>query len=260
MITVDRPVRPVVGVSCYVEDVDRRPWVAQRSAVLPHRYVEQLERAGALVVVLPPRPDADEAMAAEVLSRLDGLVIAGGADVEADRYGADPHPTSQSPRPDRDAWELALCRASASMDLPALGICRGMQVMAVASGARLEQHLPDRVGHESHSPEPGVYASHHASAVAGSRLAGILGTDELDVPTYHHQAVVADTLEGSGWVPSAWHADGTLEAMEDPSPRFRVAVQWHPEAGEDPRLFEALVEAARERLADSHGHGADHHG
>lgn len=248
MSTPEHPVRPVVGVSCYVEDVDRSPWVAQRSAVLPHRYVEQLERAGALVVVLPPRPDADEAMAAEVLSRLDAVVIAGGADVQADRYGADPHPTSQSPRPDRDAWELALCRASADLDLPALGICRGMQVMAVAAGARLEQHVPDRVGHESHNPRPGEYASHHARPVEGSRLADLLGTEPLQVPTYHHQAVVPETLEGSGWVASAWHEDGTLEAMEDPSPTFRVAVQWHPEAGEDPRLFDALVAAARARM------------
>ena len=246
------PARPVVGISCYVEDVDRSPWMAQHSAVLPHRYVEHLERAGALVVVLPPRHDADEAMAAEVLARLDAVVIAGGADVEADRYGADPHPASQSPRPDRDTWEIALCRASAAMDLPALGICRGMQVMAVASGARLEQHVPDRVGHDSHCPQPGQYTSHHASPVEGTRLAGILGTDPLQVPTYHHQAVQAQTLEGSGWVPSAWHADGTLEAMEDPSPAFRVAVQWHPEAGDDPRLFEALVAAARARRA-SHG-------
>ncbi|MFQ6170183.1 gamma-glutamyl-gamma-aminobutyrate hydrolase family protein [Oryzobacter sp. R7] len=246
-----RPARPVIGVSCYVEDVDRRPWVAQRSAVLPHRYVEQLERAGAVVVVLPPRSDADEAMALEVLERLDAVVIAGGADVAADRYGADPHPTSQSPRPDRDAWELALCRASATLELPALGICRGMQVMAVAAGARLEQHVPDRVGHDSHCPRPGEYASHHATPVEGSRLADLLGTDPLQVPTYHHQAVVPETLDGSGWVPSAWHEDGTLEAMEDPSPGFRVAVQWHPEAGDDPRLFEALVEAARRRRADA---------
>lgn len=249
MRTAARATRPVVGVSCYVEEVDRSPWVAQHSAVLPHRYVDHLERAGALVVVLPPRPDADEAMAEEVLARLDAVVLAGGADVGADRYGAEPHPSSQAPRPDRDAWEIALARASATAGLPALGICRGMQVMAVAAGARLEQHVPDRVGHDSHCPKPGEYASHHATPVEGSRLAGILGTDPLQVPTYHHQAVVPETLEGTGWLPSAWHEDGTLEAMEDPAPSFRVAVQWHPEAGDDPRLFEALVEAARARLA-----------
>ena len=127
-----------------------------------------------------------------------------------------------------------------------LGICRGMQVMAVAAGASLVQHVPDVVGHEAHLPRPGEYSSHHATPVAGTRLAELLGTDPLAVPTYHHQAVQPETLEDTAYRPSAWHADGTLEAMEDPSSAFRVAVQWHPEAGEDTRLFDALVAAARE--------------
>ena len=130
---------PVIGVSCYVEDVDRHPWTEQLSAVLPHGYLEHLERAGAVAVVLPPRPDADDHLAAAVLERLDGLVIAGGADVEAARYDAPPHPTSQTPRPDRDAWELALSRVSAELDLPVLGVCRGMQIMAVQAGGELDQ-------------------------------------------------------------------------------------------------------------------------
>ncbi len=236
--------RPVIGVSCYVEDVDRPPWTAQRSAVLPHRYVEKLERAGAVAVVLPPRHDADDDLAAAVLERLDGLVIAGGADVEAARYDADPHPHAQRPRPDRDEWELALARVSAQRDLPVLGICRGMQVMAVEAGAVLDQHLPEVVGHESHSPSPGEYSSHHATPAEGTRLAALLGTEPLDVPTYHHQAVRPESLEGTPYRPAAWHADGTLEGMEDEGSTFRIAVQWHPEAGEDGRLFDALVEAA----------------
>jgi putative glutamine amidotransferase len=243
---VSSPSRPVIGVSCYVEDVDRHPWTAQRSAVLPHRYVEKLERAGAVAVVLPPRPDADDELAAAVLERLDGLVIAGGADVEATRYDAEPHPTSQSPRPERDDWELALARVSAARDLPVLGICRGMQVMAVEVGGVLDQHLPEVVGHESHCPSPGEYSSHHVTPTAGTRLAALLGTEPLDVPTYHHQAVRAESLEGTAYRASAWHADGTLEAMEDPTSRFRLAVQWHPEAGEDGRLFVALVAGSRD--------------
>lgn len=235
---------PVIGVSCYVEDVDRSPWRAQRSAVLPHRYVVQLERAGAVVVVLPPRPDADDALAGAVLERLDGLVIAGGADVQADRYDAEPHPTSQTARPDRDEWELALARVSAARDLPVLGICRGMQVMAVAVGGSLEQHLPDLVGHDAHCPRPGEYTSHHVTPMEGTLLGELLGTGPVDVPTYHHQAVHPQSLAGTAYRPSAWHADGTLEAMEDPASTFRLAVQWHPEAGTDGRLFDALVTTA----------------
>jgi len=235
---------PVIGVSCYVEDVDRSPWRSQRSAVLPHRYVEHLERAGAVAVVLPPRPDAGDDLAAAVLARLDGLVIAGGSDVQADRYGADPHPTSQAARPDRDQWELALARVSAAHDLPVLGICRGMQVLAVAAGGTLEQHLPDLVGHEAHCPRPGEYTSHSVTPVEGTLLGELLGTAPIDVPTYHHQAVRPQSLVGTAYRPSAWHADGTLEAMEDPASGFRLAVQWHPEAGDDGRLFDAFVATA----------------
>jgi len=242
---------PVIGVSCYVEDVDRSPWRRQRSAVLPHRYVEQLERAGAVAVVLPPRPDADDDLAAAVLGRLDGLVIAGGADVEAARYDHQPHPTSQAPRPDRDAWELALARVSAALDLPVLGVCRGMQVMAVEAGGVLDQHLPDVVGHDAHCPSPGEYTSHRATPVPGTRLAALLGTEPLDVPTYHHQAVRPQSLDATPYRPSAWHADGTLEGMEDPAAGFRLAVQWHPEAGADGRLFDALVAAAAAAASDA---------
>ena len=246
---------PVIGLTCYVEEVDRTPWVGQRSAVLPYRYVEQVQRAGGLAVVLPPRHDVDEDMAALLLDRVDGLVVGGGADVHAGRYGADPHPSSQDPRHDRDAWEIALVDAAAGLDLPVLGICRGMQVMAVAAGASLDQHLPEVVGHDAHNPQPGVYASHHVAPVPGTRLARLLGDDPLDVPTYHHQAVTPGTLEGSGFVASAWHEDGTLEAMEDPVGRFRLAVQWHAEEAEGAALFEALVDAASARAAGSHRAG-----
>lgn len=231
---------PVIGVTAYVEPVSRGDWSGQHSAVLPYDYVAAIERAGGIAVVLPPRADADDALVRALLARLDAVVIAGGADVEPSRYAALPHPSVQAPRPDRDEFELAVARVSAELDLPLLGICRGMQVMAVAAGGSLEQHLPDRVGHTAHSPTLGVYASHHVSVVEGSHLADVLGTDPLDVPTYHHQAVT----EHPGYVASAWHEDGTVEAMEDPAHGFRLAVQWHPEAGADGRLFEALVDAA----------------
>lgn len=235
---------PVIGVSCYVEAVDRSPWVQQHSIVLPHRYVDHLERAGAVAVVLPPRLDADDELADAVLARLDALVIAGGADVESARYGSTPHPTAQAPRRDRDAWELALARVSARRGMPVLGVCRGMQVMAVEAGGVLDQHLPDVVGHDDHSPRPGEYTSHVATPVPGTRLAEVLGTAPVEVPTYHHQAVRPDSLRDSVYRPAAWHDDGTLEAIEDPSSDFRIGVQWHPEAGDDGRLFNALVAAA----------------
>ena len=234
--------RPVIGITAYVEPASRGDWTEVPSALLPQDYVTKVEEAGGIALLVPPRLDADDALAREVLARLDGLVLAGGADVEPDRYAAQPHPSVQPGRPDRDALELALARASAEQDFAVLGICRGMQVMAVAAGGHLEQHVPDRVGHDEHSPAPGVYGSHPVTTVPGTRVAGIVGP-ALDVPTYHHQSV----LEHPGYVPAAWSDDGTLEAMEDPRARFRLAVQWHPEVGTDPRLFEALVQECRAR-------------
>lgn len=231
--------RPVIGITSYVEPVTRGDWAGQHSTVLPHAYVEHVERAGAIAVVLPPRPDAEDALVAGLLARLDGVIIAGGADVEPSRYAAVPDSRVQSPRPDRDTFELAVARVTAESRQPLLGICRGMQVMAVAAGGELEQHVPDRVGHEAHSPKPGVYASHRVTPVDGTLLASIVGGDALDVPTYHHQAVRTHP----GYAAAAWHEDGTLEAMEDTAYLFRLAVQWHPEAGIDGRLFDALVVA-----------------
>ena len=231
--------RPVIGLTCYVEPVTRAVWHDVPSATVPYSYVRTIEQAGGLVVIIPPRADGDPSLAAEVLSRLDGLVIAGGADVDPARYSRPRHASVQDSRQDRDAMELALATCAAEQRLPLLGICRGMQVMAVAAGGELEQHLPDRVGHQDHSPHEGAYGNHPVTTVAGTRMNALLG-DSTVVPSYHHQAV----LTHPGFVPSAWASDGTLEAMEDPDAGFRLAVQWHPEEGEDPRLFEALVRAA----------------
>jgi putative glutamine amidotransferase len=191
------------------------------------------------VMIIPPRVDADEDVAAEVLGRLDGLVIAGGVDVDPQRYAAERHPSVQASRADRDATELVLASVAGRTGIPLLGICRGMQVMAVAAGGTLEQHVPDRVGHDDHSPEVAVYGNHVVDTVPGTRLAALLGP-RTNVPSYHHQAVHTHP----GFAPAAWAPDGTLEAMEDPAAAFRVGIQWHPEVGEDLRLFEALVRAA----------------
>ena len=232
--------RPVIGITSYVEPATRGDWVDVPSAILPLRYVTMVEQSGGVVVLVPPRADADDALAAEVLDRLDGLVIAGGAAIDPQRYAAERHPEVQESRADRDASELALARVAGQRSVPLLGICRGMQVMAVAAGGVLEQHVPDRVGHVDHSPGLAVYGAHAIQTVPGTRLAELLGP-ESTVPTYHHQSVQTHP----GFVPAAWAPDGTLEAMEDPEADFRVGVQWHPEMGDDPRLFDALVQAAR---------------
>lgn len=230
--------RPIIGITCYVEPATRGVWSSMPHALLPYTYVRKIESAGGIAVLIPPRLDADAALARAVLSRLDGLMLAGGVDVEPSRYAATPHPSVQEARPDRDALELALAEVTRELDTPVLGVCRGMQVMAVAAGGTLEQHLPDMVGHDRHSPAPGVYGTHSVRTVQGTMVSAVLG-QEVDVPSYHHQSVASHP----DYVPAAWAPDGTLEAMERPASRFRLAVQWHPEAGPDDRVFEAFVQA-----------------
>jgi putative glutamine amidotransferase len=230
--------RPIIGITCYVEEAARGVWESMPHALLPYNYVAKVERAGGIAVLIPPRVDADAEMARAVVSRLDGLMLAGGVDVEPRRYAAQPHPSVQQARPDRDAFELALAAVTREWDTPVLGICRGMQVMAVAAGGTLEQHLPDLVGHDEHSPAPGVYGSHSVRTVEGTTVSALLG-QEFVIPSYHHQSVSSHP----GYLPAAWAPDGTLEAMEHPASRFRLAVQWHPEAGPDDRLFSGFVQA-----------------
>jgi putative glutamine amidotransferase len=236
--------RPVIGITCYVEEAVRGVWASMPHALLPYEYVTKIEAAGGIAVLIPPRADADLQMARSVISRLDGLMLAGGVDVEPRRYAAQPHPSIQEARPDRDAFELALAEVTREWDTPVLGVCRGMQVMAVAAGGTLEQHLPDLVGHDEHSPAPGAYGTHPVRTVEGTTVSALLG-HEVVVPSYHHQSV----SRHPDYTPSAWAPDGTLEAMERPGSRFRLAVQWHPEAGPDDRLFEAFVEACAQPRA-----------
>jgi gamma-glutamyl-gamma-aminobutyrate hydrolase PuuD len=203
--------------------------------------------AGGLPIMLPPLPDGTAASvvanaARRAIDGLDGLLLTGGADVDPARYGAQPLPTTQAPRHDRDAWEMALLATALDRDLPVLAVCRGIEVLNVARGGTLIQHLPDVVGHSGHQPEPGVLGTSRVHFAEGSPVAAILGT-EAKVPCYHHQAVdrLGHDVEAVGWAD-----DGTIEAAVVPGRRFAVAVQWHPEDSDDPRLFEALAAAARQ--------------
>jgi putative glutamine amidotransferase len=178
-----------------------------------------------------------------VLPRLDGLLLAGGPDVEPARYGQVPGPHTQPPSTERDEAELRLLAGAVDGGLPVLAICRGMQLLNVARGGTLVQHLPDVLGSAVHAPLPGAYSAHPVRVAGGSRLAAVLRrTDVGAVPTYHHQGLAE---LGAGLVATAWAPDGTIEAVEDPSVPFCLGVQWHPEAGADPALFLALVDAAR---------------
>jgi putative glutamine amidotransferase len=227
--------RPVVGITSYIEQAKWGVW-DQPAVVLPHSYVLAVEAAGARAVVLPPSAvGVDEAVA-----RLDAVVFAGGADLDPAMYGDAPHPSTIGVRPDRDAGELPLLQAALRADLPVLGICRGMQLLAVAHGGNLVQHLPDVVGHERHRPSPGVYGLHEIRTAKGSLAHAVLG-DRVVVPSYHHQGLGSPgSLTVTGWAD-----DDSPEVVEDPARRFALGVLWHPEAGDDPRLFEALVAATR---------------
>nr|WP_181361550.1 gamma-glutamyl-gamma-aminobutyrate hydrolase family protein [Streptomyces sp. A244] len=221
----------MIGVSTYLEAGARWGVWELEAALLPVGYPRLVQRAGGLAAMLPPD---DPERAAEAVARLDGLVIAGGPDVEPVRYGAEREEPTGPPAPDRDAWELALIDAALAAGVPLLGICRGMQLLNVALGGTLVQHI------DGHVEVVGVFGGHAVKPVPGSLYAGVV-PEETFVPTYHHQAV--DRL-GDGLVPSAYAADGTVEAVELPSADWVLGVQWHPEMGEDVRVMRALVEAA----------------
>ncbi|MEE6266771.1 gamma-glutamyl-gamma-aminobutyrate hydrolase family protein [Streptomyces noursei] len=229
---MSQPQPPLIGISTYQEEARWGAW-ALPAALVPAGYPRLVRRAGGLAALLPP---GDPETAAATVARLDGLVIAGGADIAPARYGAQPHPRTGPPALDRDAWELALIEAALAARVPLLGICRGLQLLNVALGGTLVQHL------DGHAGPPGVFGRHEVTSVPGTLLAATL-PEPVAVPTYHHQAV--DRL-GSGLVVSAYAEDGTVEAVELPgAPALTLAVQWHPEAGEDTRVMDALVAAAR---------------
>ncbi|MER7202104.1 gamma-glutamyl-gamma-aminobutyrate hydrolase [Streptomyces sp. CB01635] len=228
--------RPVIGIASYRDRARWNIWDTD-ATVLQQGYVDGVRRAGGRAVVLPP-DDTD----ADVVARLDGLLLPGGADVDPARYGAARHPRTDTPSADRDAGELLLLEAALAAGLPVLGVCRGLQLLALAYGGTLHQHLPDLVGHSGHCPAEGVFGRHPVHLVPGSRAAALYG-ELAEVNSHHHQAV----LDPGGLHVTGRGDDGVVEAAEDPSRPFVLGVQWHPEVSDDRKLFAAFVAACTTR-------------
>ena len=227
---------PLIGITSYSEpEVSWGAWTLP-AALIPTMYVEAIERAGGRPLLVPPSEDGID----ETLDALDGLLFSGGSDLGPDRYGAAAHAETNGVRPQRDAGELALLNAALERDMPVLAVCRGSQVLNVALGGDLVQHLPEVVGDDKHKVLPGVFAEHDVEVRPDSVLGSLIG-DRAPVKSHHHQGFgrLGDRLR-----PVAQAEDGTVEAVEDPERRFAVGVLWHPEAGEDARLFEELVRQA----------------
>jgi gamma-glutamyl-gamma-aminobutyrate hydrolase PuuD len=229
--------RPIVGITSYAQPAKWGAWDLQ-AALVPWDYVAAVDRAGGRPLIVPPVDDGVD----EVLAVLDGIIFSGGSDIEPVHYGADVHPETDPPQAHRDAAELRLLQGALERDLPMLAICRGFQLLNVLRGGDLVQHLPETLGDSRHRETRGVFSEHPVEIKEGTRLAELLGARQPVVKSSHHQGV---GRVGDGLLETAWAEDGTLEALEDPAHRFAVGVLWHPEAGEDRRLFEGLVEEAR---------------
>jgi putative glutamine amidotransferase len=236
--------RPVIGICAVVERARWHVW-DQDAFLIARSYVDAVHAAGGMVVLVPPdaaiQDDPDQ-----VLDLLDGLILAGGADIDPASYGAEPHPETKGTVPERDAFEIALARRAMERELPLLGICRGMQLMNVARGGTLEQHLPDSHGHHDHRRRLGSFddADHDVHLTEGSLAHRAAGETVHATKSHHHQGVadVGDGFEVTGWAVM----DDLPETIELRDGRFALGVQWHPEADERSRFIAALVEEAAE--------------
>jgi putative glutamine amidotransferase len=244
-------VRPAIGLCTALERARWSVWDSQ-AFLLDRNYVDAVQRAGGLAILLPSDPLLAK-QPDEILDRIDGLVLAGGSDMDPATYGAERHPETVGMVPERDAFELALATRALERDLPFLGICRGMQVMNVARGGTLTQHLPDDLGHEDHRRVLGTFenADHDVRLAEGSLAARVARTTRHATKSHHHQGVdrIGDGLQVTGWAT----LDDLPEALEVPGGRFALGVQWHPEADETSPLIAGLVEEARAYAADRHG-------
>ena len=230
--------KPLIGITTYVDEASWGHWRAS-AALIPFAYVRAVERAGGRPLLVPPGSGSDGVD--ETLDALDGLLLSGGNDVDPESYGAEPHAETGGVHPERDRSELALLEGALARDMPVLAVCRGSQILNVARGGDLVQHLPEVVGDEKHREALGVFSDHGVRVDPESRLGALVG-ERAPVKSHHHQGF---GRLGEGLRESAWADDGTLEGVEDPAKRFALGVLWHPEEGEDAALFQGLVAAAR---------------
>jgi putative glutamine amidotransferase len=229
--------RPLVGITTYAPDeVSWGHWTVP-AALIPLNYVLAVERAGARAVLLPPSEEGIE----ETLDAIDALLLSGGEDIAPETYGASAHEATVGVTPERDRAEMALLQGALARELPVLAVCRGSQMLNVARGGDLVQHLPEVIGHEEHRHTPGVFADHDVTIESASRLGALLG-ERAPVKSHHHQGF---GRIGEGLRESAWAEDGTVEAVELTGSAFALGVLWHPEESDDAALFEAFVDEAR---------------
>jgi gamma-glutamyl-gamma-aminobutyrate hydrolase PuuD len=233
--------KPLIGITTYITSARFGSW-EEVTSLVPQDYVRAIEHAGGRPLLVPPSEEGIE----ETLDAFDGVIFSGGSDLDPEMYGQEAHPETYGIVEQRDRAELALLEAALARDMPVLAICRGSQVLNVALGGDLVQHLPDVVGDQKHKHTPGEYADHEVDVHPETRLGSLLG-ERAPVKSHHHQGF---GRLGEGLQEAARADDGTVEALEDPSRRFTIGVLWHPEAGDDLRLFEELVaEAERYREA-----------
>jgi putative glutamine amidotransferase len=230
-----------IGICAAVEEVCWGPW-EQVVAMAPRAYVEAVQDADALALLLPP----DDAVAMSpdgLLDRIDALILAGGADIDPATYGAQPHPETSGTWPERDRFELGVAHRALERDIPVLGICRGMEMLNVVRGGTLCQHLPDLVGHPDHRHTPGAFGDHEVRLEPGSAAARAAGAERIAVKSHHHQGV--DRL-GDGVIATGWSVDDeVVEAIEVEGQSFALGVLWHPEQDLQSRVVKALADAAR---------------
>ena len=237
--------RPVIAICTALESATWGAW-QMICNLSPRSYSLAVQAAGGMAVLAPP----DDLVAEhpdELLDRIDGLMLPGGADLDPTSYGATPHSETAGTWPERDRFELALAHRALERELPVLGVCRGMQMLNVACGGTLSQHLPDEIGSERHRHTPGTFSDHEVRLEPGSLAASSAGSERTAVKSHHHQGIGE---LGEGLVVTGWSAeDDVTEAIELPGKPYALGVLWHPEEDQKSRVIGSLVEAARERRA-----------